>query len=114
MYLKLIAIQVILINVVLINAFDIPEPIRKGIMDLHVRCAKSTQVNIEHIHKCDVNHIPDDPDAKCYFACLHENATVDLNKKMASIENIEMAISDDIHRLIEHIRKNCPEENFSK
>ena len=50
MYLKFILIQVILFNVVSINSFDIPEPIRKGIMELHTKCSKMNGFCIVTVH----------------------------------------------------------------
>lgn len=97
-----------------IIGFEIPQSIQESTKDLHKHCIEKTGVSIEHIHKCSEKAIPDDPDVKCYLACLHDNFDVDLEKRIAQIQTVEHKINDDVHGLVSHIKKECDDEYFGK
>lgn len=99
---------------VLATGFEIPEDIRQSIEKLHKHCIAKTGASIEHIHKCSDKEIPNDPDAKCYMACMHENHDVDLEARNVEIQHVNHEINDDIHGLVEDIRKQCKDEEFGK
>uniref|UniRef100_A0A336MGP6 CSON012126 protein n=1 Tax=Culicoides sonorensis TaxID=179676 RepID=A0A336MGP6_CULSO len=104
----------ILISIQLTLGFDIPEPIRESMSALHKMCIEKTGASLEHIHKCSDNQIGDDADAKCYIACLNENVNLDLNRKIAEIQTVDHEMSDDIHRVVDHVKKECDDDYFDK
>lgn len=97
-----------------VSAFEIPEDIRQGIENLHKHCKEKTGVAMEHIHKCSDKELPADPDAKCYIGCFHENSDVNLDTRIVLIQNVEHALNDDIHRVVEKIRNECDDAYFGK
>lgn len=102
----------LLLLTLLVTGFEIPENIREAVKELHHHCLEKTGASLEHLHKCSEKEIPGDPDAKCYLACMHGNADVKLDKRVVEIQTVELAINDDIHGLVEHIRKECDDDYF--
>lgn len=91
-------------------AFEIPPEIRTSLRKLHDQCIAETGAKLEHLRKCKGLQIPDDPDAKCYLNCILGKFDVNLEDKLAHIENVKHVINDDIHDLVHHLRKECDDK----
>ncbi|XP_063708745.1 general odorant-binding protein 69a-like [Culicoides brevitarsis] len=87
--------------------FEIPESIQSGLEKVHRDCMEKTQATLDHIHKCSDKAIPDDPDAKCYLACFHDQLAFDLKNRIFQIQNVDHPMNDDVHGLLDHVSKEC-------
>lgn len=90
-----------------IESFEIPEKTRESMRKLHDKCIIESGVTNEILSKCNNSYIPDDHSAKCYLKCFIEQATIQVDKKLAVIEDIEHEISDDMHEHKKHVAEHC-------
>lgn len=94
-----------------IETFDFPDSIKGNLIILHNKCVDETGVQRRVLRRCSEDkQIPDDPAAKCYLKCMHDNFGVDLEKQVASIthhENQAHDINEHVHKMVAHVQGQC-------